>query len=93
MKIGDKVKVVKSFSGPGGSLPASTPFHDELLEITEQNINYVEDLLRGGMVELFTESKRQTIVYKDPDEDTDILPDSAKAGKRSRKRDIQPDGG
>ena len=59
MKPGDKLRVLKSFSGPGGSFPGSTPFQDEVVEVTAENINYMEDALRGGLVEYLVRSRNE----------------------------------
>ena len=84
MKIGDKVKVLKSTSGLHGSYSGSPPWKDELVEITEQNINDIENHLRAGNMVMFEESKTVT---KYLNETPDILSDaSTVASPRGRKR-------
>lgn len=89
MKIGDKVKILKSFSGPCGSYAGSPPFKDETALITSANINAMEDMLRAGYVEMYVESQTVVKQYLKPNETPDILP-HPKIGGRGRQRHLQP---
>jgi hypothetical protein len=93
MRVGDVVKVLKSCGGPGGSLVGSTPYRTELIRITEKNVEFMDAQLYAGNVEMYRELTTQTKVNikKVSDETPDILPDEIVAGKRGRKRAIQPD--
>jgi hypothetical protein len=98
MKIGDKVNILQGCGGLWGSFQQC----ESPVTITEKNIDIIESLVRGGIAELATGvDKRgiEEIIFKgnttpegeSKNEDIDILPDSSKIGKRSRKRITQSD--
>ena len=91
MKV--RIKEGKSASGPGGNYPGSTPYQNTIIEVTPQNADFVDDLLRGGIAEPFGEKQIEVIRYRDADEAPPILSNSPKTGKRSGKRDLQSEGG
>jgi hypothetical protein len=92
MRVGDVVKVLQSAIGPGGSLVGSTPYHTELVRVTEKNVEFLDSQLYAGNVEMYREVTTQTKVnIEKPDETADVLPNEVVAGKRGRKRVFQPD--
>ena len=92
IKVGQKVRVVKSFGGPEGSYTGSTPFKDEFIIITAKNIDAVESWLRGGLVEIpgsFREDKKPS---GKQNASTNILPDNRSVESKSSAKTDGTDG-
>ena len=84
MKIGDTVKILTSFGGPGGTFTGSTPWKDELVTVTEANIDFLTEALSGKMVEVLKTEKAKKNATPD------ILPDIPAIGGGDSTGDIQP---
>jgi glycosyltransferase involved in cell wall biosynthesis len=92
MKIGDKVNILQGCGGSWGNFEQC----DSPVTVTEKNIDIIESLVRGGIAELIGTDKSsvETIIIKGSgtkDENIDILSDSPKTGKRSRRVNTKSD--